>query len=351
MADTRQTISPEKRCADENDLPEHSSKLFPAEKPKRLGMLSNPLSGGNKKGLEPVHAALTDQPHTLHHEIRNLSDAAVVLAEFAQREVNVVAVNGGDGTIQAVLTALFHFKPFTQLPLLAILRAGTDSAIARDVGIRGSRDQGLRKLLNWALSSKAKAVIVNRSIMRVETSFTDQPRYGMIFGAAGIYQGIEFCHRNIYTMGLRGEIAPSLTLARFFLGIIRGRSDFIAPVALDISLDKIPLPRQDYLMVLVCTLERLYLGLHPYWGAEIGRLYFTAVRSRPKHFLRALPSLARGKRSRYGTPQNGYFSHNVDEVRLKLNSGFILDGELYMPDSQTEDVVVNYGGQASFLIL
>ena len=104
-----------------------------------MGLLSNPLSGGNQKGLAPVYEALTDQPHTHHLEVRNLSDAASALAELAQREVDVVAVNGGDGTIQAVLTALFHLKPFEQLPLLAILRAGTDSAIARDVGIRGRR--------------------------------------------------------------------------------------------------------------------------------------------------------------------------------------------------------------------
>lgn len=351
MSDTRQTAGLEKRSADANQPLEHSSRLFSNEKLKRVVVLSNPLSGGNKKGLGPVNEALTDHRQTLHREVRNLADAASALAESAQREVDVVAVNGGDGTIQAVLTALFHFKPFPQLPLLAILRAGTDSAIARDVGIRGSRDQGLRKLLNWAFTTNAKGIILSRSIMRVETSFTDQPHYGMIFGAAGIYQGIEFCHRNIYSMGLRGEIAPSLTMARFLLGIIRGRSEAIAAVPLDISLDSMPLPRQDYLMVLVCTLERLYLGLHPYWGEEIGHLYFTAIRSRPKHLLRALPSLARGQRSRYGTPQNGYFSHNVDEVRLKLDTGFTLDGELYTPDSQTADVVVNYGGQASFLIL
>ncbi len=351
MSEPRQTVSTQKRCTDESDLLEHSSGIFSAKKPRRMGVLSNPLSGGNKKGLGPVYEALTDQPHTHHFEVRNLSDAASALAELAQRDVDVVAVNGGDGTIQAVLTALFHLKPFAQLPLLAILRAGTDSAIARDVGIRGSRDQGLRRLLNWAPTGKTEGVILSRSIMRVETSFTDQPHYGMIFGAAAIYQGIQYCHQNIYSLGLRGKIAPSLTMARFLFGIIRNRGDYIAPVPLEISLDKIPLPDQDYLMVLVCTLERLYLGLHPYWGEEFGHLYFTAVRSRPKHFLRALPSLARGKRSRYGTSQNGYFSHNVDEVRLKLNSGFTLDGELYTPDSQTGDVVVKYGGQASFLVL
>jgi hypothetical protein len=351
MNDTSKTVSIRKPGTDGSGRFARSSSMTTAKPSTRLGMLSNPLSGGNKKGLGPVYEALSTHPNTHHLEIRNLSDVLSALAELAQRGVEVVAVNGGDGTIQAVLTALFHHEPFEKLPLLAILRAGTDSAIARDIGIKGSRDQGLRKLLSWALSDNTEGIILQRSIMRVETSFTDQPRYGMIFGAAAIYQGIQFCHENIYSLGLRGKIAPSLTMGRFLVSVLRKSGDYIAPVPLEISLDKIPLPSQDYLMVLVCTLKRLYLGLHPYWGQEFGHLYFTAVRSRPKHFLRALPNLARGRQGRYGTSQNGYFSHNVDEVRLKLNSGFTLDGELYSPDSQTGDVLVNYGGQASFLVL
>jgi hypothetical protein len=59
----------------------------------------------------------------------------------------------------------------------------------------------------------------------------------------------------------------------------------------------------------------------------------------------------RGHQSRHVTPMNGYVSHNIDEARLILDSGFNLDGELYHPDSKLGPVVVGYGGQASFLQL
>ena len=61
--------------------------------------------------------------------------------------------------------------------------------------------------------------------------------------------------------------------------------------------------------------------------------------------------MARGQRCRMRTPENGYFSHNASEVRLKLNSGFMLDGELHPAGPDPQEVVLNNGGQASFLRL
>jgi diacylglycerol kinase (ATP) len=98
-------------------------------------------------------------------------------------------------------------------------------------------------------------------------------------------------------------------------------------------------------------LQRLFLGLRPYWGPEPKPLHYTAVDDQPRHFMRALPSLMRGRQSNLVRPSNGYISHNVDEVQLTLDSGFNLDGQLHTPDSRLGPVRVSYGGVASFLQL
>ncbi len=234
---------------------------------------------------------------------------------------------------------------------LALLRAGTDSIIARDIGIRGSREGGLRKLLHWARTKDGKSVILKRPIMRVQTSSQPLPFFGMIFGAAAIYQGIRFCRRNIHTLGLHGELAPGLTLARFLLGVIRKKRQYVSAVPVTIGLDQSSPFQDEFLMVLVSTLERFFLGIRPYWGTEKRPLLFTAFSDRARHLLRVLPAMARGQGCRHRTPQNGYFSHNADEVRLKLNSGFTLDGELHTVEPRTEEIVINCGGHASFLRL
>jgi diacylglycerol kinase family enzyme len=325
--------------------------MFANDSASRLGVLSNPNSGGNRKGLAAVSDILLHQPDALHREAVTLPDTAAALDEFMRNGVGVVAINGGDGTIQTVLTALFHLKPYKKIPLLAVLRAGTDSIIARDIGIHGSRDRGLRKLINWVHEPGGNDAIVRRPVIRLQSSSRPQPLYGMIFGAAVIYQGILFCRRNIHTLGVHGALAPSITLARFLLGVIRRNRQYATPVPLTIELDQAAPIRNDFIMVLVSTVERLFLGLRPYWGTQTGPLHFTAIADRAQHLMRVLPSMARGQRCRLRTPENGYFSDNANEVRLKLNSGFMLDGELHPVGPDTEEVVLNSGGQASFLRL
>jgi hypothetical protein len=173
----------------------------------------------------------------------------------------------------------------------------------------------------------------------------------MIFGAAVIYQGILFCRRNIHTLGVTGALAPSLTLARFLLGVIRRNRQYASAAPLSIELDRAAAIQTDFLMVLVSTVDRFFLGLRPFWGEETGPLHFTAIADRAQHLMRVLPSMARGHACRLRTPQNGYFSHNANEVRLKLDSGFMLDGELHPVGPDTQEVVLNSGGQATFLRL
>lgn len=313
----------------------------------RLGVISNPLSGGNRKGLGEVRKTLADRPGAIHREARTPDEVVLVMDQFAGEGVDIIAINGGDGTIQAVLTALFRSGQYEKAPLLAVLRSGTDSIIAEDIGLEGSRDLGLRRLLNWL--ETGDGAIEKRPVLKVQTAPDRDPLYGLIFGAAAVHQGIQYCKRRIYTLGLHGEIAPSLTLARFLLAVLRRDTRIVSPVPISIGIDQRPRRQEDFLLLYISTLERLFLGLKPHWGTEDAPLHLTAVNARPRHFLRALPSLARGRKGPWNTPESGYYSHNAHEIRLTMASEFILDGELYAPDPQQKSVVVKFGGSASFL--
>ena len=328
-----------------------AAKILGAGRPLRVGVLSNPLSGGHRNGLKVIRDAIAAHQDALHQEVRTPTEVASALDDFARKEVDLVAINGGDGTIQAALTALFNRQPFSTLPLLAVLRTGTTSMTARDVGLEGSEEGALIKLLTWARTGEGSPKILRRRVLRVQSALDSEPLYGMFFGAAGIYQGIRFCNDRLLRSGFRGEFGPGLTIVLFLLSIASGRGRYVKPVPINIGLDGDPPEQRDWLVLLISTLERLFLGLRPYWGTESGPLYYTAISARPQHLLRALPSLLRGRKCRHGTPENGYFSQNVREARLTFNSGYTLDGELFTSDVGLGPVVVQDGGQASFLRL
>ena len=83
---------------------------WPNGRPSRIGVISNPLSGGNQNGLGPIHQVIRRHPEVVHLEASTPEEVFSVLESFASANVDFIAVNGGDGTIQAVLTAISTWR-------------------------------------------------------------------------------------------------------------------------------------------------------------------------------------------------------------------------------------------------
>ena len=130
-------------------------------------------------------------------------------------------------------------------------------------------------------------------------------------------------------MGWRGQMMPTVTMLRLLLAILRRDHERVPPFQARTSIDGRPAQQSEHLFVLVSTLERLFLGMRPYWGREDGPLRYTAVATEPKCLLRVLVSLFSPRMSRHATPANGFVSHNLQSVQIDMAGDFTLDGELY----------------------
>ncbi|HPD60357.1 MAG TPA: hypothetical protein PKV48_01165, partial [Thermodesulfobacteriota bacterium] len=237
------------------------------------------------------------------------------------------------------------------LPLLALLRSGTASMIARDVGLNGSVRGALNRLLTWSSTGYGRAAVVRRPFLKVEVSPDQKSLYGMFLGAAGICPGIRFCLERVHSKGVSGQLAAGLTLGRFLLAAMRRDKSLVSPVRVTVSLDRETPEEREFLLILVSTLERLFLGIRPYWSTETGSFYYTAIGACPRHLLRALPALLRGRKGHFNTPEHGYVSRKAREVRLTFSGSFTLDGELYTPDNRVSHLTITEGGKADFLKL
>jgi hypothetical protein len=313
-------------------------------------VISNPLSGGNRRGLAAIHRILRDRPEIPHCEARSAQDVREVLADFARRGVELVAVNSGDGTIQAVMTALFSRRPFPEPPLLALLNGGTTNMTHQDLGLSGPAAGALERLVAWAHHGNGSAVVRQRTVMRVDNPLHPEPLYGFFLGAACIHKGIRFFHAHVRKLGLSGDPAHLLIMARFLAALARRDDRLVAPVAADIRADLQPLGAQDYLAILVTTLDRLILGLRPFWQCGTAPLRLTAIGARPARLHRALPALVMGRACPQASRKNGYFSGAAHRISLSLDGGFALDGELYTA-LRRHPIGVSGGGAASFLRL
>jgi diacylglycerol kinase (ATP) len=233
-------------------------RLIPAVCTARIGMLNNSLSGGNRKGLQKIRkTAAAMLPEILQREVQTPDDVAESLGEFARREVTIIIVNGGDGTVQAALTTIFNKKFFETSPVLAVLpSAGTTSMIAGDVGLKGFRISALQRLCRWSYAKNNTANIIQGPVLRVQVPSEKEPVYGMFFGTAGIYQASLFCNQKIHARGVRGEKAAGAALARFLLAVLLRDHKVISAVPIATRLNQNPAEQQKYLLLFVTSLRR-----------------------------------------------------------------------------------------------
>ncbi len=315
-----------------------------------LGLIINPNSRRNKKHLRQITQTVSNCANIYYRMTIHPGEISKALSDFANKSVNVLAISGGDGTVSRVLTHLFKEKPFETMPLIAILPGGTANMIAGDVGLHGGAHAALRRLCHWIEDSSGRTQLLHRPVLRVQTGGRPAS-YGMFFGAGAIMQGIEYAHQNIHSRGLKDELSLGFGLARSMWGIARRDPRFRQPVNISIGIDgKPPAPPESMILLLVSGLERLFLGMHPYWGEDDGKpLHTTMIRNPAIRLLRNLPSLLRGKPNRRMSPDTGYLSYNVERISLNFEGPFTLDGETLHASIASGPVEVSNGGELVFL--
>ncbi len=314
----------------------------------RIGVLINPLSGKNRRASGSLSRILDEHSEVLQQKVRTPQHVYDALVEFSRLNVNILVISGGDGTVQAVLTVLFHHHPFASQPQLIVLEGGTTNMIGGDVGVTGNQAKALHRILQWMRSGGYGASRVQKPVLRLHVP-GHEVKYGMFFGAAGISQGIQYYRKNLHNKRLRGYPGICMTLIRYFWGIIRQHRQTVASTNITVILDNQPLQKEEFMLLFVSTLDRLFFGLRPFWDTENGPLRFTAVRSRARYLLRVLPFLARGRSGGKGTEENGYYSANVHEIKLYMTDSVALDGEIYSPDSGQRPISLRHGGDITFL--
>lgn len=297
----------------------------------RIAILSNAGSGRNRRraALLETLDGLSELDHRVTGSAAEVPEALTAL--LAPRPA-VLAVNGGDGTVQAVLTALEEVAPSVtaaggRIPPLAVLPAGSTNMSAHDLGCGGRLADRLAALLALRDRPPSAWTLEHRAPLRV-TDARGRARSGFFFGAGTIVRGIRYWHEALAHGGGAGEWGAGAALARVAWGIARRQPPFADALSVRLALDDgAPEPR-DLSFLLVTGMRRLFLGIRPFWGPGEGPLACTWVDHRPKGFVRHLPALLRGRGEALAEP-DGYHGRRPAQVKLELEEAWVIDGEIF----------------------
>ena len=303
----------------------------------KVGLISNPLSQRNKKRWGKLNNIVSSHADILYEPLEEIAALAEILKKFSDREVGLIVLDGGDGTVQATLTELLNGKAYDTPPLLCVLPSGMTNLIAGDVSGKGTPETGLSRILDRTRNETFDQWIVERHVIRMQYAPNLSPIYGMFFGMGAVTRAIEQCRRVIHPMRVEGSGAVGLTLAGLFIKrLIRGNRDDAVFRGDNITLqfdDSKAVPTHN-LLVMISTLKQLVLGTRPFWGEGNGGLQVTSIAYPPTRFWRSLFPLLYGKERRNLDPEI-YLSQRTDHLSITMDSPFTLDGEMFEPSPDT----------------
>jgi diacylglycerol kinase family enzyme len=294
----------------------------------RIGVLTN-LRAGNSK-VTKMLALLAQRPGVVHVATDTSRVLPEALAELLQHELDVLVVNGGDGTLQYTLSELLESQDLRKLPYIAPLRGGRTNMTAKDLGAQRNPQNGLRDVIDAADAGRLRELYVDRPVLKVGS--TGRPvQYGMFFGVGVIHRAISLVHRT-FAPERQGAFGATLVTAALAAKVlVRPTDGILTPDKVQVMLDGKETYGGEYYLLIASTLGKLFAGMNPYWGNGPGGVRFTSMTSQAQHFARNLTGIVRGKPGAGVTRENGYLSENAEQVELRMDCGFTVDGEIFEP--------------------
>jgi diacylglycerol kinase (ATP) len=238
-----------------------------------IGIVNNPQSRRNRR-----------LPHTADR-LRQLVDGegevvdasthdelARALDRFAARDIDVLAVNGGDGTGHVVLSAVA--TRWKALPRVLLLRGGAMNTVAHGNRVRGAPEAILQRHLERRRTG-APSRTVQRDLLRVEGPGVS-PRLGFIFGTGAVVQFLDAYYRT----GRPSPTTAGLLLVRGIASALaRGR--FAARLAarepLRAFVDGDDWPDDRFLGIIAATVPEIGFGFRPFARCDEQPGFFHAI--------------------------------------------------------------------------
>ena len=297
----------------------------------RIALISNPRSTGNLAQLPRIRAFCAEHPDIFHYEVEGADQIGEAMRTIARIDPAVLAINGGDGTVQAVLTELHNGAHFgSNSPPVAVLPSGKTNLIALDLGAQGDPVEALDRLLAIARADLSPYLVAREliSLSGGESGIT--PVIGMFLGGAGLADIMVYCRERVYPLGLPNSISHFITAVAVVLRQVFGlRASFLPPepAVLSVQVTRGGAITGRFAFLFVTTLERLLLASEVGSGGN-GPLKFVAVEQKPVSMLRAFFASLVGRLGHIKL--DGVHVEEADEIAIEGEaSQVILDGETF----------------------
>lgn len=273
----------------------------------------------------------------------DLDELYKVAQEFSRKNIKILAINGGDGTISRTLTAFIHVYKENPLPHIVLLRGGTMNMLADNLQIQGTPEHLLFRLI------EAHSTGFFKETIHVPTlKIGDQ--YGFLFanGTSARYLA-EFYQNKTGAWGalaLIGRLCLSYLLqSAFFFRIVQQD-----PTTLQI--DAQPPLSHGSASVFCSTVKQLPMKIPFFQKLEANpdRFECISIQLPPNEVAKKLASMLWFCLRNQQNPHSYWVDFCCKRLAISTStaSPYTLDGELFM--ANRDGLSIELGPTIAFLI-
>jgi len=249
---------------------------------------------------------------------------------LCRQGVRTIAIDGGDGTISAALTAIARAYPADRLPDIAVIASGNTNLIAGDVGFGLRGMEAIDRLEQGAAMRSS-----TRTPICLSWPDTDRkPVLGLFGGCTGYARAVRTAHSPTVVRFAPHDLAVGFTLFSTVVSLLfrKSRKSWLAGEPLRVETSGHAYDGNSF-MFLSTGLSRLSHGIWPFWDAEpnVEGLRYLDVSAYPENLARATAALLCGRAPRWLRRHPDYVSGRTDDMMLETRSDFVLDGEVFTP--------------------
>lgn len=302
----------------------------------RIGVVRNPKSHGNRAnppGPTPEGVRLV--------EPFGRDALRTELEIFARDGLDLLIIDGGDGTVRDVISLLPH--TFGEaLPLLAVLPSGKTNVLAIDLGT----PNGWRLEEALLAARRAEPRVKSRPPLRVSWADGHRPcLQGFFFGVGAPVKATNLS-QTVHKVGFFHNLAVAVTIMTATLGALFGgaRDEWREGVPAQLALNGETQPGGERFAVVATALKRLPFGLKPFGPPREG-LKLLDVDAPPRRLWKALPMVLSGK-AEPKLESMGYRRRDPELVSLGGGAPFVLDGEVF----EGGELTIGLGPALRFLV-
>jgi diacylglycerol kinase family enzyme len=287
-----------------------------------IGVVTNPRAGKNTADparIERLRGILDNEGIFL--EARTFEGIADIAREFRRSRIDILVIDGGDGTLHHTLSAFIPVYREADLPPIGFLRGGTMNTIAGSLGIKGSSEGILQRIVSIS-KGWTPLELVRANTLRVNK------RYGFIFGLGFPVNLLDAYYRGEG----RGRWKTIGVLVNILCSTLKkegARTNFFQAFEAAVWLDGEKLPIERYTAILGSTVKGVGLGFKPTRraGEKEGLFQILCLDMGPKRMGLSALKVLLGMELRDEKLFNRMATRSV--IKLEKPADMQIDGEIF----------------------